>query len=151
MQLIHSGVLLLASYAAPKNKVAMTLFSVGMIGFSGSIYLLTLDPARFKALGPVTPVGGLCLIGGCKSIELVAFGRFTALYICSDYELRGRSCIHEALAIACSMNLGAMSPLSIKTVIPTNDLLTISLMHVCHTRLSLLSYRHSYSSSWSTI
>lgn len=45
-------------------QVAMTLFSVGMIGFSGSIYLLTLDPVRFKALGPVTPLGGLCLIGG---------------------------------------------------------------------------------------
>ncbi len=42
----------------------MTLFSIGMIGFSGSIYLLTLDPARFKAVGPVTPLGGLCLIGG---------------------------------------------------------------------------------------
>jgi len=62
-QLVHSGVLLFASYAAPKNRLAMTLLSVGMLGFSGSIYLLTLDPARFKALGPVTPLGGLCLIG----------------------------------------------------------------------------------------
>jgi uncharacterized membrane protein YgdD (TMEM256/DUF423 family) len=42
----------------------MSLFAAGMLGFSGSIYLLTLDPARFKALGPITPLGGLCLIGG---------------------------------------------------------------------------------------
>lgn len=32
--------------------------------FSGSIYALVLDPVRFKFLGPVTPLGGLCLIGG---------------------------------------------------------------------------------------
>ncbi|KAF2420975.1 DUF423-domain-containing protein [Tothia fuscella] len=63
-QLAHSGIVLLASVAAPKNKVAASLFIVGMTAFSGSIYLLTLDPQRFKALGPVTPLGGLCLIGG---------------------------------------------------------------------------------------
>ena len=40
--------------------------------FSGSIYLLVLDPQRFKALGPVTPLGGLCLIGGWVAL---AFGK----------------------------------------------------------------------------
>ncbi|KAB2572871.1 putative membrane protein [Lasiodiplodia theobromae] len=71
-QLIHSGVILLASVAAPQNKLAMTLLTAGVTMFSGSIYLLVLDPARFKALGPVTPLGGLCMIGGWAAL---AFGR----------------------------------------------------------------------------
>jgi hypothetical protein len=58
VQLIHSGVLLLSASVAPKNKVAAVLFTAGMTMFSGSIYLLVLDPQRFKALGPVTPLGG---------------------------------------------------------------------------------------------
>lgn len=40
--------------------------------FSGSIYLLVLDPVRFKFLGPVTPIGGLCLIAGWVTL---GFGR----------------------------------------------------------------------------
>lgn len=71
-QLIHSGVILLASVAAPQNKLAMTLLTAGVTMFSGSIYLLVLDPARFKALGPITPLGGLCMIGGWAAL---AFGR----------------------------------------------------------------------------
>ena len=38
--------------------------------FSGSIYLLVLDPQRFKVLGPVTPLGGLCLIGGWVALAV---------------------------------------------------------------------------------
>ncbi|KAE9366486.1 DUF423-domain-containing protein [Stipitochalara longipes BDJ] len=71
-QLVHSGVLLLSSAVAPKNTLAASLFVAGMTMFSGSIYLLVLDPQRFKALGPVTPLGGLCLIGGWAAL---AFGK----------------------------------------------------------------------------
>ncbi|KAK4964088.1 hypothetical protein LTR66_012483 [Elasticomyces elasticus] len=71
-QLIHSGALLLAEVAAPRNVVAKALFAAGMTMFSGSIYLLVLDPERFRPLGPVTPLGGLCLIGGWVAL---AFGR----------------------------------------------------------------------------
>ncbi len=42
--------------------VAGVLFSVGVLGFSGSIYLLVL--LQFTWLGPVTPMGGLSLIAG---------------------------------------------------------------------------------------
>jgi uncharacterized membrane protein YgdD (TMEM256/DUF423 family) len=42
----------------------MSLFTAGMTMFSGSIYLLVLDAKKYKSLGPVTPIGGLCLIGG---------------------------------------------------------------------------------------
>lgn len=48
----------------------MGLLTAGMTMFSGSIYLLVLDPARWKFLGPVTPLGGLCLIGGWVSLAV---------------------------------------------------------------------------------
>ena len=72
LQLVHSGVLLLSSAVAPKITLAASLFVAGMTMFSGSIYLLVLDPQRFKVLGPVTPLGGLCLIGGWVAL---AFGK----------------------------------------------------------------------------
>lgn len=43
-----------------------------MTMFSGSLYLLTLDRDTFRFMGPVTPLGGLCLIGGWISL---AFGK----------------------------------------------------------------------------
>ncbi|KAI1099962.1 hypothetical protein F4804DRAFT_64419 [Jackrogersella minutella] len=61
-QLIHSVALLVAAQA--QNPTSGVLFTSGMTMFSGSIYALVLDPARFRFLGPVTPLGGLCLIGG---------------------------------------------------------------------------------------
>lgn len=70
-KLIHSAVLTFASVVAPQNTLAMGLFTAGMTMFSGSIYLLTLDPQRFKFLGPVTPLGGLCLIGGWVALAVM--------------------------------------------------------------------------------
>ncbi|KAF4555802.1 Hypothetical protein D9617_2g057660 [Elsinoe fawcettii] len=74
-QLIHSGVLLLSTAVAPRNKVAAGLFTAGITMFSGSLYLLVLDPQRFKALGPVTPLGGLCLIGGWAALAFGSRGK----------------------------------------------------------------------------
>ncbi|KIV92929.1 hypothetical protein PV10_04185 [Exophiala mesophila] len=74
-QLIHSGVLLLAHSIAPKNRWASGLFIAGMTMFSGSLYLLVLDPQRFKYLGPVTPIGGLCLIAGWLALAFGSRGR----------------------------------------------------------------------------
>ncbi|KAM7191194.1 membrane protein [Rhypophila sp. PSN 637] len=59
-QLVHSVVLLMAR----ENPAASVLFITGMTMFSGSIYALTLDTERFRWMGPVTPLGGLCLIAG---------------------------------------------------------------------------------------
>ncbi|KAK2614929.1 hypothetical protein N8I77_001718 [Diaporthe amygdali] len=67
-QILHSVALLVAR----DNPLAAGLFTAGMTMFSGSIYALVLDPARFKVLGPVTPLGGLCLIGGWLAL---AFGK----------------------------------------------------------------------------
>ncbi|KAF2747245.1 DUF423-domain-containing protein [Sporormia fimetaria CBS 119925] len=69
-QLVHSAVLTLASVAAPQNTLAMGLLTAGMTMFSGSLYLLVLDPQRWKVLGPVTPLGGLCLIGGWVALAV---------------------------------------------------------------------------------
>lgn len=74
-QLIHSGALAFAAYAAPSNKLAMVLFTAGMVGFSGSIYGLVLNPEKFKFLGPVTPLGGLCLIAGWVALGVGSRGK----------------------------------------------------------------------------
>lgn len=72
--LLHSVVLLaLALYAAQSGKPVQwpaALFTIGIVLFSGSIYLLVLTPAKW--LGPVTPVGGLFLIAGWVSLLLLA-------------------------------------------------------------------------------
>lgn len=64
--LLHSVVLLaLALYAAQSGRTVQwpaTLFALGILLFSGSIYALVLTRASW--LGPVTPLGGLCLIAG---------------------------------------------------------------------------------------
>lgn len=43
-------------------KIAGLLFAVGVLAFSGSIYVLLLSSITW--VGPVTPLGGLCLICG---------------------------------------------------------------------------------------
>ncbi len=48
-------------------RASYYLFTFGMIFFSGSIYLLStsdLTGISFSWLGPVTPIGGLLMIGG---------------------------------------------------------------------------------------
>ncbi|KAH7110837.1 hypothetical protein B0J11DRAFT_586042 [Dendryphion nanum] len=72
-QLMHSLALTFSAALAPQNTLAMSLFTAGMTMFSGSLYLLTLDPQRWRFMGPVTPLGGLCLIGGW--VALAARGR----------------------------------------------------------------------------
>ena len=71
-QLLHSAVILalgLFEMTSERSvRVPASLLTGGVILFSGSIYLLTLTGLRF--LGPVTPVGGLCLIAGWLSLLL---------------------------------------------------------------------------------
>lgn len=73
--LLHSVALLaLGGFAvATERSVAWPawLFTAGIALFSGSIYLLLLTGARW--LGPITPIGGLCLIAGW--VALLSLGR----------------------------------------------------------------------------
>ena len=66
-QLWHALALLITAFAAEKLsadacRLARRLFVIGILLFSGSLYGLTLGGPSW--LGPVTPLGGLALIGG---------------------------------------------------------------------------------------
>lgn len=45
-------------------STAGKMMAVGTLMFSGSIYCLTLGIGPRKMLGPITPIGGLIMIGG---------------------------------------------------------------------------------------
>lgn len=75
LQLVHSVALLVTEVAAPRNVWAKSLFTAGMAMFSGSIYLLVLDPQQFKFAGPVTPLGGSCLIAAWVALAFGGRGR----------------------------------------------------------------------------
>jgi uncharacterized membrane protein YgdD (TMEM256/DUF423 family) len=74
--LLHAVVLLaLGLYAGPSGRsveLPAWLFSLGSVLFSGSIYLLLLTGQRW--LGPVTPIGGICMIAGWISLATLARG-----------------------------------------------------------------------------
>ncbi|KAK8851086.1 DUF423-domain-containing protein [Apiospora arundinis] len=78
-QLIHSVAALVAANTMGNTRAGRWgagLFLAGIGMFSGSIYLLTLDPARFgKTLGPVTPLGGLCFIAGWTVLAVGTRGK----------------------------------------------------------------------------
>ena len=59
---IHSVVLLLLAFFGPGNRAACWLFVAGILFFSGSLYTMALLNLRW--LGAITPLGGLCFLGG---------------------------------------------------------------------------------------
>jgi uncharacterized membrane protein YgdD (TMEM256/DUF423 family) len=75
-QMLHSLALLAVALLlrqAPQGllRVSGVLFAVGILLFSGSLYLLTL--LGLPALGMLTPVGGLCLLAGWLYLGLAAW------------------------------------------------------------------------------
>ncbi|TPX44846.1 hypothetical protein SeLEV6574_g04256 [Synchytrium endobioticum] len=76
-QAIHSLALLALSAKQHQlrsfNNTATYLFVSGIAGFSGSLYLMTLDTERkyTAMLGPITPLGGMTLIGGWVALALL--------------------------------------------------------------------------------
>ena len=74
-QLLHAVVLLVIGYVVRSNDTAGLRFAgyaiaLGVLLFSGSIYVLAFDGPRW--LGPVTPVGGTFLIAGWASLVYAA-------------------------------------------------------------------------------
>ena len=57
--------------AAVPAQIAATLFLAGIVLFSGSLYLLALTGAR--ALGIVTPFGGICFLLGWAALAWAGF------------------------------------------------------------------------------
>jgi len=73
-QQIHAIALLAVSIWAqqdprPLRRLSITLFTVGIIVFAGTLYPLAtgLGP---RMLGAITPIGGLCLIGGWVALVI---------------------------------------------------------------------------------
>lgn len=80
-QFYHTfAILYLSTFARYKNKLialSFLFFSLGIILFSGSLYLLAIKDAYelsfAQYLGPVTPIGGLAFILGWVCLFLAAF------------------------------------------------------------------------------
>ncbi len=79
-QFYHTFALLyLSTFARYKHKLialAFVLFVLGILLFSGSLYLLALKDSYSlplaAVLGPITPIGGLCFIAGWISLFFAA-------------------------------------------------------------------------------
>ena len=79
-QFYHTFALLyLSTFARYKHKLigfAFILFTLGILLFSGSLYLLAVKHAYHvtfaSILGPITPIGGLCFISGWICLFLAA-------------------------------------------------------------------------------
>jgi uncharacterized membrane protein YgdD (TMEM256/DUF423 family) len=61
---IHAIALLGLALYGTINRGACLLLLIGILLFSGSLYLLALIAQARDWLGPVTPVGGLCFLAG---------------------------------------------------------------------------------------
>jgi uncharacterized membrane protein YgdD (TMEM256/DUF423 family) len=63
-QFMHAVALLVLALYGTINRGAWWLLFAGILLFSGSLYLMALIPQARDGLGPVTPIGGLCFLGG---------------------------------------------------------------------------------------
>ncbi len=61
---IHAIALLVLALYGGLNRGAWWLLFTGIFLFSGSLYLMALIPQARDWLGLVTPLGGLCFLGG---------------------------------------------------------------------------------------
>ena len=73
-QMYHALAMILTGVAGA--RVAGFLFQIGIVLFSGSLYALALTDV--KALGIVTPFGGLAFIAGWVGLALATRGRHDA-------------------------------------------------------------------------
>ncbi len=62
-QWYHALALLAAGQSLNVHRGTVIFWLIGVVCFSGSLYILALDPAQ-KWAGPITPLGGLLLILG---------------------------------------------------------------------------------------
>ncbi|HYW12006.1 MAG TPA: DUF423 domain-containing protein [Longimicrobium sp.] len=76
-QMYHALALLAVAMAAARWpgggwSAAGWMFTAGVVVFSGSLYVLAFTGIRW--LGAITPLGGLCLLGGWIALALAARG-----------------------------------------------------------------------------
>ncbi len=70
--LIHAVALLGVAAHPARPTLAGWLFVAGIVVFSGSLYTMTVTGHRW--LGAITPIGGLCLIGGWLALAFARTG-----------------------------------------------------------------------------
>jgi len=68
--LTHSVVMLVIAALRPLRSASWWLMLAGVVIFSGTLYVLALT--NVKWLGAITPIGGVCLLGGWLAL---AFGK----------------------------------------------------------------------------
>ena len=75
--LIHAVALLALALSphAATLRGAGWLFTAGIAGFSGSLYLLALGIGPRSVLGPITPLGGLAFVAGWLWLARAALAR----------------------------------------------------------------------------
>jgi uncharacterized membrane protein YgdD (TMEM256/DUF423 family) len=66
---VHAIALLVLALYGTINRGAWWLLLVGILLFSGSLYVMALTNMRW--LGSVTPLGGLCFLGGWAWLIIV--------------------------------------------------------------------------------
>ena len=66
--LVHAVVMLAIASRETLTVWAWRLFAAGVVIFSGSLYALALS--NVKILGAITPIGGVCLLGGWLALTL---------------------------------------------------------------------------------
>lgn len=75
--LVHAGLLLALSLFAVEHSKALLFaaraWTTGILLFSGSLYVMALT--GIKALGMITPLGGLCLLAGWAAISVWGLGQ----------------------------------------------------------------------------
>ncbi|MFL6589301.1 MAG: DUF423 domain-containing protein [Chthoniobacterales bacterium] len=59
---LHAVALVALALYGTSNRAAYLLLAAGIVLFSGSLYAMALSNVR--ALGAITPVGGLCFLAG---------------------------------------------------------------------------------------
>ena len=68
---IHAIALLVLALYGTVNRGAWWLLLVGILLFSGSLYVMALIPQLRDWLGFVTPLGGLCFLAGWACLIIV--------------------------------------------------------------------------------
>ena len=71
LALMGVAILLHMGFQHAALKVAVWLFTLGIVIFSGSLYALAMSEVR--VLGAITPIGGLLFMGGWISLAVAAW------------------------------------------------------------------------------
>ena len=61
---VHAIALFVLALCGTANRGAWWLFFAGILLFSGSLYVMALIPQLRDWFGAITPLGGLCFLGG---------------------------------------------------------------------------------------